>query len=199
MAATTTTQTDQTDTRTHHVCPWWIGYFLLSPLRTLGENPDRILDPLVEPGMTAIDVGCAMGYFSLPLARKVGRTGRVICVDLQERMLQTLERRARRARLAQTIETRTCTQHSLGLGDLGGQADLVLAVHVVHETTDAQQFLQECYAALKPGGRLLLIEPNGHVSNEEFAATQKAALDAGFEQQQLGQFRRSRSLLLVKP
>ena len=69
--------------RDHHVCPWWIGYLIASHLRKLGENPDTILGPLVEPGMTVVDVGCAMGFFSLPLARMVGESGRVLCVDVQ--------------------------------------------------------------------------------------------------------------------
>ena len=78
--------------RGHHVCPWWVGYLIASPLRKLGENPDTILAPLVEPGMTTVDIGCAMGFFSLPLARMVGGSGRVVCVDVQERMLAWRER-----------------------------------------------------------------------------------------------------------
>ena len=65
-----------------HVCPWWLGYFLASPLRKLMQNPDTILSGHISEGMTALDVGSAMGFFSIPMARLVGASGKVICVDL---------------------------------------------------------------------------------------------------------------------
>ena len=166
--------------RDHHVCPWWMGYVISSPLRKIGENPKKILAPLVEPGMTAVDIGCAMGFFSLPLARMVGDDGRVVCVDLQRRMLSTLERRARRKGLDHIIETRECGEDDLGLDHLLGRADLALAVHVVHEVPDPEQFLAACRAVLRPAGRLLVIEPKGHVSIESFDRTAQLAHKVGF-------------------
>jgi 2-polyprenyl-3-methyl-5-hydroxy-6-metoxy-1,4-benzoquinol methylase len=184
--------------RKHHVCPWWVGYLLLIPLRKLSENPQTILAPLARPGMTAIDIGCAMGYFSLPLARMVGDSGRVVCVDLQQRMLTALSRRARRQGLDRIIETRLCTQATLGLGDLAGQADLVLAVHVVHEAAHPRSFLAQCYEVLRPGGTLLLVEPKGHVSSAELASTRELATDLGFSVASNAATRRSWSLVLEK-
>jgi len=52
-----------------------------------------MLLPYVKTGMTILDVGCAMGFFSLPMAKMVGSTGRVICVDLQEKMIKTLNKK----------------------------------------------------------------------------------------------------------
>ncbi len=157
-----------------------MGYVIANPLRKIGENPKKILAPLVEPGMTAVDLGCAMGFFSLPLARMVGDDGRVVCVDLQRRMLSTLERRARRRGLDHIIETRECAEDDLGLDDLLGRADLVLAVHVVHEVPDPERFLAACRAVLRPFGRLLVIEPKGHVSAEDFERTVQLAHKVGF-------------------
>ncbi len=74
-----------------NVCPHWVGYLLASPLRRLFQNPHKILGPYVEAGMTALDIGCAMGFFSLPLARMVGETGKIVCVDVQEKMLSSLQ------------------------------------------------------------------------------------------------------------
>jgi len=183
--------------RQRHVCPWWMGYLIASPLRKLGENPERILGPLVRPGMTAVDIGSAMGFFSLPLAKMVGPDGRVVCVDLQQRMLSTLEKRARRKGLDQIIESRLCTQEDLGLDDFAGRADLVLAVHVVHETSYPQRFLATCRSILKHGGRLLLIEPNGHVTDAEFESTRKLAHEVGFIEEKDTRSRRSHALVLV--
>jgi predicted methyltransferase len=58
------------------VCPWWIGYLLLSPLRRLGQDPAKILAPYVREGMTVFEPGAGMGYFTLELARRVGPSGR---------------------------------------------------------------------------------------------------------------------------
>ena len=194
MVAAQKTQPDEPP-REHHVCPWWVGFLIASPLRKLGEDPGEILSPLVEPGMIAVDVGSAMGFFSLPLARMVGAAGRVVCVDLQPRMLKTLQRRARRRGLDDIIETRECTQHDLGLEDLVGRADLVLAIHVVHEATYPRRFLSTCRSILKPGGRFLLIEPRGHVTCDEFAATRRLAREVGFTDGNALALRKSRGLV----
>jgi len=58
----------------HHLCPVWIGYLLASPVRKLSQNPRKILGPYVNEGMTVADIGCAMGFFSLPLAKQSGFT-----------------------------------------------------------------------------------------------------------------------------
>ena len=78
----------------HRVCPWWLGYFLLSPFRRLGQNPENILAPFVQDGMTVLEPGPGMGFFTLELSRKVGASGRVVAVDIQPRMLDRLKRRA---------------------------------------------------------------------------------------------------------
>jgi 2-polyprenyl-3-methyl-5-hydroxy-6-metoxy-1,4-benzoquinol methylase len=181
--------------RQRHLCPVWIGYLLLSPLRRLAESPERILAPLVSPGTTVVDLGAAMGYFSLPLARMVGESGRVVCVDLQERMLAVLRRRAARRGLAERIETRLATQEEPGLTDLEGQAALVLAAHVVHESTRPQRFLGACRDALRPGGRLLVLEPRGHVSPAEFERTRGLVAATGLVEQPAPGLRRSYTLL----
>ena len=82
------------------VCPWWLGYLLASPIRRWFENPQDVLGPHLKSGATALDVGCAMGFFSLPMAELVGPNGRVICVDLQERMIRSLRKRADRQPLS---------------------------------------------------------------------------------------------------
>jgi len=77
------------------VCPWWIGYLLASPLRRrLGQDPVKILSPYVREGMTVLEPGPGMGFFTIPLARLVGPSGRVIAVDLQPKMIESLKRRA---------------------------------------------------------------------------------------------------------
>jgi 2-polyprenyl-3-methyl-5-hydroxy-6-metoxy-1,4-benzoquinol methylase len=184
--------------RHHHVCPWWVGYLITNPLRKLGEDPDTILAPLARPGMTAIDIGCGMGFFSLSLARLVGDSGRVICVDVQQKMLSNLERRARRKGLSEIIECRLASQEDVAIADLGEQADLVLAVHVLHETAYPRRFLTSCIEALRAGGKMLILEPKGHVSDDDFQATVRTAFEVGFVEAGHDDLKKSRAVVLEK-
>ncbi|MBU4143260.1 hypothetical protein KJ590_04695, partial [Patescibacteria group bacterium] len=47
------------------VCPWWLCYSFDNPLRRLFHDPERLLGPYVKTGMTAVDIGCGMGYFTI--------------------------------------------------------------------------------------------------------------------------------------
>ena len=162
-----------------HVCPGWIGYLLVNPLRRLFHNPDKILAGFVTPGMTVLDIGPGMGYFTLPLATLVGPTGQIVCVDVQTRMLQVLLKRARGAQLAERIVTRVCEPSSLGLEDLAGRIDFALAFAVVHETADPLCFFISIARALRPGARCLVVEPKGHVAAPAFETMLAAAGQAG--------------------
>lgn len=180
----------------HRVCPWWIGYLLLSPLRRWGQNPKTVLGPHVAPGMTVLDVGCAMGFFTLDLARLVGPDGRVIAVDLQARMLRALAKRASRHGLTDRIEFRICSDDDLGIDDLSGSVGFALAFAVAHEVPNQVGFLEQIRRTLSPGRHLLLSEPAGHVSQLEFGQTVSAAERVGFEVVDRPSIRRSRSVLL---
>lgn len=90
----------------HFVCPWWLGYLLVSPLRRWLHDPRVLLAPYVAPGMVVLEPGPGMGFFTLELARAVGSAGRVVAADVQPRMLQGLRRRAESAGLADCIELR---------------------------------------------------------------------------------------------
>lgn len=181
------------------VCPVWVGYLLASPIRALMQNPRKTLGPHVAPGMQVLDVGPAMGFFTMPMARLVGPTGRVIAVDVQEKMLLALVRRARRAGLADRIETRTCGPDDLGIADLQGKIDFALAFAVVHEVGDAARFFEQVHAALKPRGRLLFAEPKGHVSEAAFRESLAAAERSGLHRVDSLKIARSRAAILSLP
>lgn len=163
----------------HKVCPYWVGYWLASPLRRLMHNPEEILRPYVTSGMTVLDVGSAMGFFSLPLAAMAGPDGKVVCVDVQEKMLLSLQRRASKAKMLDRITTRVCTPAALGLDGLEGTFDFALAFAVVHEVPDARALFADVFKALKPGAQCLIAEPKGHVSARDFEQTLAAAEERG--------------------
>ncbi len=178
------------------VCPWWIGYLLASPIRRLFQDPATILSPYVRPGMTVVEPGPAMGFFTLELARLVGPTGRVIAVDIQPRMVAALRRRAERGGVAERIDARVVAPGSLGLEDVAGAADFALAFAMVHEFRDDDRFFGQVAAALRAGGTLLLSEPSHHVPAERFAPELDAAARAGLTVLEEPSIRGSRSALL---
>jgi SAM-dependent methyltransferase len=180
------------------ICPWWLGYFLISPVRRLRQNPAAILPPFVSEDMLVIEPGCGMGFFTLELARLVGPHGRVIAVDIQERMLAGLKRRADKAGLAGRIEPRLATPGNLMLDDLAGRADFALAFAVVHELPDQDYFFAEMHHALRAGGKLLVSEPKAHVKRAEFQASVNAAIRTGFRLSDEPVIRASRSAVLVR-
>lgn len=181
-----------------HVCPVWIGYLLASPIRKLFQNPAKILRPHIQPGMTVVDVGSAMGFFSLPMARLVGPEGKVLAVDSQAGMVNALRKKVKRAGLMERLEARLCSPASLELADFREQVDFVLAFAVVHEVPAASNLFEEIFQALKPAGRLLLAEPRGHVTPKEFEVTVAAAEKAGFESVSRPSVRRSLAVLMQK-
>jgi ubiquinone/menaquinone biosynthesis C-methylase UbiE len=181
-----------------HVCPWWIGYFLLIPWRRLIHNPKLILNPYVREGMIVLEVGPGMGYFSLTLAQLVGPRGRVICVDVQEKMLEKLRKRAKQAGVLDRITTVRASDRSLLIQEFEGNVDFVLAFAVVHEVPDQRKLLEEIYRAMKPGALLLLAEPKGHVTTEAFEKTLAIAQDRGFKTESNLQIKQSHTVLLRK-
>ncbi len=181
-----------------HVCPWWIGYLLALPVRKLFQDPRTILSPYVRPGMIVLEPGPGMGFFTLELARLVGPEGRVIAVDIQPKMLSALERRARRAGVAERIDTRVAGAATLGIDDLAGSVDFALAFAMVHELPDEAAFFEEVARALKPGGTLLLSEPSGHVDDAHFSGELAQADRVGLEVRERPAIRKSASALLRK-
>ena len=183
----------------HRVCPWWLGYWLLFPLRRLYQDPGRLLAPYVKEGMTVLEPGPGMGYFTLELARRVGKGGHVFCPDVQPRMLEVLRRRALKAGLASSIEARLVTPETMGLEDLRGKVDFCLAFAVAHEFPDAKRLFAELFQALKPGAKVLLSEPALHVSRRDYEEELKIAGEAGFKSEEVLSIPFGRSALLVKP
>jgi SAM-dependent methyltransferase len=181
------------------VCPWWNGYLLANPMRRWIQNPDKLLPRYVKEGMTVLEPGPGMGFFTLPMARFVGAMGRVVAVDIQPQMLAALRRRAAKAGLTERIQTRLAQAETLGLDGLKGAVDFVLAFAIVHEMPSAEAFFSEAAEALKSGGLLLLAEPKGHVKPETFEQELAAARAAGLEVGERPAIRGTQAAVLRKP
>ena len=178
-----------------HVCPWWGGYFIDNRLRRWLHKPERILAPYVQPGMTALDFGCGMGLFSIAMARLVGDAGRVIAADLQPQMLEVLSRRAAKAGLGVRICTHQCAADRIGIDQ---RLDFALAFYSAHEVPDLRRLLAEIHSLLVPQGRLLVVEPIGHVTARAFANMLALAKEVGFQARERPAMRLSRAVVLQK-
>jgi ubiquinone/menaquinone biosynthesis C-methylase UbiE len=180
------------------VCPWWLGYFLASPVRRWLMDPTVVIQPYVREGMTVLEPGPGMGFFTVELARKVGPKGRVVAVDVQPKMIAGLKRRSAKAGILDRIDARVAPADSMGLVDLAGAVDFTLAFAMVHEMPSATRFFVEAAAASKPGANLLFVEPAGHVKDAKFDEELQAARQAGFALVDRPQVRRSHAALLRK-
>jgi SAM-dependent methyltransferase len=183
----------------HRICPWWLGYLLISPLRRLFQDPVAIIKPYVREGMTILEPGPGMGFFTLELARLAGASGRVVAVDVQPRMIAKLKRRLAKAGLLERTNARLVSPDSLGLQDLEGKVDFVLAMAMVHEMPSSGRFFSEVAQAMKPGATLLLAEPSGHVKKDVFEAELRDAAAAGLEVTGRPTFRHNTAAVLKKP
>lgn len=120
------------------------------------EAPSRALDALdLKPGMVVADIGAGSGYYASRMAQRVGPSGRVYATDIQQGMIDLLERRIR----AEGLGNVTTVLGAMDDPKLPANAiDLAIMVDVYHELQQPQIFLQRLKATFKPGGRLVLVE-----------------------------------------
>lgn len=143
--------------------------------------------------MTVMDVGCGMGFFAIPAARLVGPAGRVIAVDLQQQMLDVLMRRAAKADVADRITPHRCRSDALGLNE---SVDFALAFYSAHEVPDQRRLLREIHAVLGQSGKLLVVEPIGHVTQRDFDEMISLAAEVGLDVRERPRVRMSRAAVL---
>ena len=164
--------------RGKHVCPSWLCFTFDNPLRRIFHDPDKIIAPYISPGVTVLDIGPGQGYFTIPMCRLVGGEGRVIAVDIQEKMLKAVQRRAAAAGMAGRLTTHLSRADDF---DLTEPADFILAFWMVHEVPEPRLFLARVKGLMKPAALFLIAEPLFHVTKGRFEHTLTIAQELGFK------------------
>ena len=130
--------------------------WLVRPERQREEQPDRLVSALRIPrGSTVIDLGAGVGYFTWRLAKRVGPTGRVLAVEIQQPMLDMLAENLRR-RGIENVDLILGTPSDPRLPE--NQADLALLVDVYHELAFPAATMERVRRSLKADGRLVVVE-----------------------------------------
>jgi predicted methyltransferase len=122
------------------------------------QRPGEVMDALgAKPGRRVADIGCGFGYFTFRLASRVGVEGKVYAVDIDREAIDKVRRRKENERLEQV-------EPILGESDdprLPNDLDAVLIVDTYHEFREYDRMTQAVFRALKPGGRLVIIDGEG--------------------------------------
>jgi ubiquinone/menaquinone biosynthesis C-methylase UbiE len=139
------------------VMPYYNVHHLMRQGRDMQEYPDLMLSSLsIQPGMVVADVGAGVGFNSLRVSRLVGPYGRVLSTEIQPEMLNHLMMNAYMLGLPQNIVPVIATHYDANLP--ANSCDLILMVDTYHECINPPAILSGLYRALKPNGRLVLVE-----------------------------------------
>jgi len=158
-----------------HVCPASASKGLDFGLRKKAHNPKKMFAKYLKKGMTAMDFGCGPGFFTIDMAKMVGKDGKVLAVDLQYEMLEKLKEK-NPPKWVHLIE---CEKESINIEE---KLDFALGFYVVHEVPDKEYFFKTIHGLLKKGGILYFSEPIFHVSKKKFEECVNLAKKIGFKE-----------------
>ncbi|HNW89787.1 MAG TPA: class I SAM-dependent methyltransferase [Bacteroidales bacterium] len=159
------------------VCPVEIAGILDNSFRRFFQDPKKIIEPYVSKGMTILDLGCGPGFFTIEIAKRLNDSGKVIAADIQDGMLEKVQKKIKGTELAQRIEIHKCKDDTLGISE---KVDLIFAFWVIHEMPAHDRLFEELRSILKPGGKIFIIEPKFHVSKKAFGEMTSKLKSFGF-------------------
>ena len=160
------------------ICPVEYAGGLDNSLRRLMQNPQKILKPYIHEGMTVLDLGCGPGFFSIEIAQMLKDSGKVIAADLQEGMLEKVNKKITGTALEQRITIHKCQEDKIGVVE---NVDFVLVFYMIHEVPNQDNLLKELKSIVKPDGKVFIIEPKFHVSKKSFAEMISKIENIGFQ------------------
>ncbi len=161
----------------NHTCPWWLCFTFDNPLRKLIHNPIKILNPFIKKNDSVLDLGPGMGYFTLPICEIVGNNGTVYAADIQKKMLDVIDTKAKQKNI-KNLKTFLIEEDGL---NIDFSFDMVLLFWMFHEVSGKEALVNELKNKLKVSGKILLVEPKIHVGRKQFAKELDIVQNVGFE------------------
>jgi len=163
--------------QTENICPVEKAGMLDSFFRRIIQNPKKIVKPYVKEGITAMDLGCGPGFFTIEMAKIIQQSGKVIAVDIQEGMLDLLAAKIKGTQYQDIVTLHRAKSNTL---DYQGKVDFILAFYVIHEINRNNLF-SELKSILNPEGKMLIVEPNFHISKKVYKEMLHILEKEGFE------------------
>ncbi len=180
----------------NRVCLVELAGSLDNKIRKWFQNPQKILAPYIKEGMKVLDIGCGPGFFSIEIAKMVGKTGKVFSVDLQEGMLQKIRNKIHGSELEDRIKLIKSEEDKINVHE---KVDFILAFYMVHEVPNKNRLFEALKIVLVEKGQFLIVEPKVfHVTKKEFSETMSLAEKAGFKVSQGPKLPFSFSAILTK-
>jgi ubiquinone/menaquinone biosynthesis C-methylase UbiE len=176
--------------------PSRLAWFLTNPFRKIIQPPRRLINAArVRSGHHVLDIGCGPGYFTIPLAEKVGRSGSVTVNDVHDKMIRKLRRNVALSDQA-NVFFQSGELHEL---ELKNEFDVVIMFWVIHEMTEPDANIREVMRLLTPGGRCFIAEPKIEVSQTDWRKLMDLAKSTGLELDSAWDSFTSRYARFIKP
>ena len=175
-------------------CPLCMAGILDSKLRRFFFNPNKILKPYIHKNITALDIGCGPGVYTIEMAELLGGTGKVIAVDMQNEMLEIIQRKISGKSIEKNILLHQCTQEKIGVKE---NVDFVLMFYVVHEVPSKANLFDEVLPLINKNGLLMIVEPK-LIAAKSFNEMVNKIKDKGFEEYEKLKITLSRGIILKK-
>ncbi len=122
-------------------------------------SPAKVIENLdLGPAMTVADFGCGSGHYTIEAAKKVGKSGKVYAIDIQQEMLSFVRSQAKLMGLIniETVWADLETANATNLRE--NSVDLVIISNILFQAENKKQIIQEAFRILKSGGKTAIIE-----------------------------------------
>ncbi|MTI49280.1 class I SAM-dependent methyltransferase [Sporosalibacterium faouarense] len=129
-----------------------------NPLRRKVLPPEEVINRIgIKEGVDIADIGCGIGYFTIPMAKSIAENNKVYAIDISKEMIDETDRRLEEEEI-KNVETILSNENNFKIPD--NSTDIVFTSTVFHELDDPKKFLNESKRILRDQGRLIILDWN---------------------------------------
>lgn len=153
-------------------------------------NPELVIKQLgIESGMRIAHFGCGNGYFTFPLARKIGSDGILYAIDVQEEKVISVKNQARNMGLGNIKAIRANLEKKDGSGIESDSTDCVFIINMLYQSDKRSKVIGEAKRVLRTGGKIIIIdwkESSGSIGPEAASKVTRGELIKISKKHELG-------------